>query len=79
MQAKVVERDARTAVKHRAARVTVVTVVAIETIPILEQSSKALLIHDDMILYDIRKRDFHEWGYPNSWMVFVRENPSING
>jgi hypothetical protein len=18
---------------------------------------------------------FHKWGYPNSWMVFVRENP----
>ena len=36
----------------------------------------------DSWLYDIRKGWFHEWEYPNSWMVrmvFVMENPSING
>ena len=36
----------------------------------------------DSWLYDIRKGWFHEWEYPNSWMVrmvFLMENPSING
>jgi len=47
MQAKVVERDARTAVSQSSYRVTVV---AIKTIPILEPCSKAFLIHDYMIL-----------------------------
>ena len=29
-------------------------------------------------LYDLYG-GFHKWRYPSSWMVYFRENPSING
>ena len=33
-----------------------------------------VLIMGDYLL--IMNGAFHKWGYPKSWMVFVRENPS---